>query len=61
MWESFQIMLPEGGTVVAFCGIILAQVEFANVLVQMPRGSPGSTPGMTADKCIMKPVWGCFE
>ena len=23
-WESFQIMFPEGGTVVAFCGRILA-------------------------------------
>ena len=27
-------------------------MEFANVLVQMPGGSPGSTPGMAADKCI---------
>ena len=24
IWESFQIMLPGGGTVVAFCGRILA-------------------------------------
>ena len=30
-------------------------VDFANVLVQMPRGSPGSTPRMAADKCITGP------
>ena len=57
MWESFQIMLPEGGTVVAFCGIILALGRWnLQMSLQMPRGSPGSTPGMAADKCIMKPV-----
>ena len=28
-------------------------MEFANVLVQMPGGSPGSTHGMAADKCII--------
>ena len=57
MWESFQIMLPEGGTVVAFCEIILALGRWnLQMSLQMPRGSPGSTPGMAADKCIMKPV-----
>ena len=47
-------MLPGEGTVIAFCGRILAlgRCEFANVLVRMPGGSPGSTPGMAADKCI---------
>ena len=39
-------MLPGGGTVVAFCGkiLVLGRGEFVNVLVQMPGGSPGSTP-----------------
>ena len=54
IWESFQIMLPEGGTVVAFCGIILAlgrwnlQMSRCKCL-GVPRGQP---PGMAADKCI---------
>ena len=54
-WESFQIIPPVGGTVVAFCGRTLALGRWnfrANVFVQMPGASPGSTPGMTADKCI---------
>ena len=46
-------MLSGEGTVVAFCGRILAlgrwtlQMSWCNA-----RGSPGSTPGMAADKCI---------
>ena len=45
MWESFQIMLPEGGTVVAFCGIILALGRW-NLQMSwckcpgVPRGQP---------------------
>ena len=38
---KWPIMLPEGGTVVAFCGRILA-LGWGNL--QMSGGSPGSTP-----------------
>jgi len=50
-------MLPGGGTMEAFCGRLLAlgRGEFANVLVQMPGGSHGQTPGMATDKCIKLP------
>ena len=44
--NRFQIMLPGGGTLVAFCGRILAlgRWNLHNVLVQMAGGSPGSIP-----------------
>ena len=54
-WESFQIMLPGGRTVVAFCGPILALGRW-NLKMSwcktpgVPRGQP---PGMAADKCII--------
>ena len=49
-------MLPGGATVEAFLwkNIGPGKVEFANALVQMPRGSTGSTPRMAADKCITR-------
>ena len=49
-------MLPGGGTVVAFCGRILAlgrwnlQMSWCKCL-GVPRGQ---FPGMAADKCIIK-------
>ena len=52
---QFQIKLPGAGTVVAFCGRILALGRWN---LQMPwckcPGVPrGQPPGMAADKCIM--------
>ena len=45
MWESFQIMLPEGGTVVAFCGIILALGRWnLQMSLQKAPGFPGVNP-----------------
>ena len=45
--NRFQIMLPGGGTLVAFCGRILAlgvELEFAQCLGANGRGFPGVNP-----------------
>ena len=46
IWHSFQIMLPGWRDSGSFLwkNIGLGLGEFVNVLVQMPAGSPGSTP-----------------
>ena len=56
IWESFQIMLPWGGTVVAFCGRTLALGRWNKQMSWckypgVPRGQP---LGMAADKCIIR-------
>ena len=56
IWESFQIMLPGEGKVLAFCGRILALVRW-NLQMSWCKcqgvARPGiNLPGMAADKCI---------
>ena len=57
--ESFQIMLPGGGTVIAFCGRILIlgrwnlQMSWCKCL-GIPLGQP---PRMAADNYIRRPVY----
>ena len=52
-WESFQIMLPGGGTVVAFCGRILAlgrwNLQMSSCKCPgVPRGQPPGWPLISA-------------
>ena len=51
--ESFQIILSGGGTVVDFCGKILKLGRWNLQMSRCPRVSPGSTPRMDVDKCII--------
>ena len=52
IWESFQIMLP--GTVVAFCGRILAPGSWNLQMswCKCPGVPRGQFPGMATDRCI---------
>ena len=59
IWESFQIMLPGEGKVVAFCGRILALGRWKLQISGckwpgVPRDQP---PRMAANKCINHVTW----
>ena len=55
IWESFQITLPVGGTVVAFCGRIsaLGRWNLQMFWYKCPGVPGGQPPGLAADKCII--------